>query len=92
MGDAWNALADPTRRRILKMLRKRDMNAGEIADEFEMTKPSISHHLTVLKQAGLVESEKSGQNQIYSINTSVLEDVMSLLASLTERREEDKYE
>ena len=51
MGDAWDALADPTRRQILKLLRSGDLNAGEIAAEFEMSKPSISHHLNILKNA-----------------------------------------
>lgn len=80
MSDVWKALADPTRRKILEMLRKRDMNAGEIAAEFDMSKPSISNHLNILKSAELVDSEKKGQNIIYSINTSVFEDILSVLA------------
>lgn len=83
MGDVWKALADPTRRRILDMLRKRDMNAGEIAAEFDMSKPSISNHLSILKSAELIDSEKKGQNIIYSINTSVFEDILSALAGFT---------
>jgi len=85
MGDAWDALADPTRRQILKLLRAGDMNAGEIAAKFAMTKPSISHHLNILKNADLVRAERSGQNIVYSINTSVLEDLMDLFAGLTGR-------
>lgn len=85
MGDVWNALADPTRRAILKHLRESDMNAGEIAQRFNMTKPSISHHLHVLREADLVSSEKSGQNVIYRLNTSVLEDMMGLIAGMTRK-------
>ncbi|MHC1770713.1 MAG: autorepressor SdpR family transcription factor [Flexilinea sp.] len=83
MGDVWNALTDPTRREILMLLKKGDLNAGEIAEKFEMSKPSISHHLNILRNAELVRSEKRGQNVIYSISTSVLEDVISLVAELT---------
>jgi len=85
MGDVWDALADPTRRQILKLLRASDMNAGEIASKFDMTKPSISHHLNILKNADLVRAERSGQNIVYSINTSVLEDMMDLIAEMTGR-------
>jgi DNA-binding transcriptional ArsR family regulator len=83
MGDVWNALTDPTRREILMLLKKGDLNAGEIAEKFDMSKPSISHHLNILRNAELVRSEKRGQNVIYSISTSVLEDVISLVAELT---------
>lgn len=88
MGDVWKALADPTRRKILELLKQRDMNAGEIAAEFNMTKPSISNHLSILKQADLVDSEKQGQNVMYSIKTSVIEDMLSMLSSLTKRNED----
>ena len=88
MGDVWKALADPTRRKILKLLKKGSLNAGEIAAEFNMTKPSISNHLCILKQADLVDSEKIGQNVIYSLKTSVLEDMLKMLSDLTGR--EDK--
>lgn len=88
MGDVWKALADPTRRQILALLKQRDMNAGEIAAEFNMTKPSISNHLNILKQADLVDSEKQGQNVVYSIKTSVIEDMLSTLSNLTNRKED----
>lgn len=88
MGDVWKALADPTRRKILKLLKKGSLNAGEIAAEFNMTKPSISNHLSILKQADLVDSEKIGQNVVYSLKTSVLEDMLKMLPDLTGR--EDK--
>ena len=88
MGDVWKALADPTRRKILELLKNKSLNAGEIAAEFNMTKPSISNHLSILKQADLVDSEKIGQNVIYSLKTSVLEDMLKMLSVLTGR--EDK--
>lgn len=88
MGDVWKALADPTRRKILELLKNKSLNAGEIAAEFNMTKPSISNHLSILKQADFVDSEKIGQNVIYSLKTSVLEDKLKMLSDLTGR--EDK--
>ncbi|MGG1674885.1 autorepressor SdpR family transcription factor [Neobacillus sp. NRS-1170] len=77
MNEAFKALSDPSRRKILHLLKKKDLSAGEIADQFNMTKPSISHHLNLLKQANLVDSEKKGQQIIYSLNTSVFEDVIT---------------
>lgn len=88
MGDVWKALADPTRRKILNLLKKQDLNAGEIAKEFNMTKPSISNHLNILKQADLVDCQKEGQNVIYSLKTSVLEDVLTVISSLSNRNED----
>lgn len=89
MGDVWGALSDPTRRKILSLLREKNLTAGEIADNFNMTKPSISHHLSILKQAELVFSEKKGQQIEYSIKTTVLQDVMSLVAVLIEKGERE---
>lgn len=85
MGDVWNALADPTRRHILQSLRQQDMNAGEIADMFNISKPSISHHLSILKSADLVRSDKQGQNVVYRLNTSVFEDVMEWVSDFYRR-------
>jgi len=87
VGDVWNALADPTRRQMLNLLKERDMNAGEIAEHFSMTKPSISHHLSLLKQAELVTAEKKGQNVIYSLNISVFEEILQLISHLANRKE-----
>lgn len=87
MGDVWKAMADPTRRKILALLKKGDMNAGDIAAEFDMTKPSVSNHLNILRQADLVDAEKQGQNVVYSLKTSVLEDMLNMLSSLTGRGE-----
>lgn len=83
MGDVWNALADPSRRKILELLTKGEMTAGEIADNFKMAKPSISHHLGILKNAGLIDGEKKGQNIIYTINTTVFQDLMRAFAKFT---------
>ena len=86
-GEAFKALADPTRRHILELLRTKDLTAGEIAEHFDMTKPSLSHHLSTLKTAGLVDAERDGQNIIYSLNTSVLQDRMSWFYTFTDRSE-----
>jgi DNA-binding transcriptional ArsR family regulator len=72
----FKALNDPTRREILELLNKGDLTAGEIADRFKMTKPSISHHLDLLKQAGLVICVREGQFQKYSINTTVFDEIV----------------
>jgi ArsR family transcriptional regulator len=82
----FKAIADPTRRKILKLLKKRSMTAGEIADVFEITMGSLSHHYNVLKAADLVRSERRGQQIVYSLNTSVFEDVAALLSDLFERK------
>ncbi|RAT94085.1 autorepressor SdpR family transcription factor [Brevibacillus sp. Leaf182] len=76
MNYAFKALSDPTRRKILELLREKDMTAGEIADHFQMTKPSISHHLSLLKQAQMVYDERKGQNIYYSLNTTVFQDLL----------------
>jgi DNA-binding transcriptional ArsR family regulator len=70
----FKALNDPIRRDILDLLKDKDMSAGDIADHFNIGKPTISHHLDLLRQAGLVTSEKQGQFIIYSISTTVLDE------------------
>jgi DNA-binding transcriptional ArsR family regulator len=79
------ALADPTRREILKALRAGDLTAGEIAGRFPMTAASVSHHLSVLRDAGLVTAERNGRNLIYSLETTVfqefLQEMMELLGT-----------
>jgi len=82
LNDAFKALADPTRRKILDLLKKGDLAAGEIAEHFDMTKPSISNHLSILKQAGLVWDERRGQHIVYSLNTTVFQDVMKWIMDL----------
>ncbi|PWK14909.1 autorepressor SdpR family transcription factor [Tumebacillus permanentifrigoris] len=76
MNESFKALSDPTRRQIIKLLRERDLTAGEIAEQFSMTKPSISHHLNSLKSAGLVLDERRGQHIVYSLNTTVVQEVV----------------
>ncbi|NPV69043.1 MAG: winged helix-turn-helix transcriptional regulator [Firmicutes bacterium] len=82
MKNVFFALSDSTRREILEYLNEGDMTAGEIADKFDISKPSISHHLNILKEAGLVTVEKQGQFMRYSINTTVFEDVASWVISM----------
>lgn len=86
MNILFKALNDQTRREILEMLQKRDMTAGEISDKFHISKPSISHHLDLLKQAGLVESEKEGQFVYYSINTTVVDDIVKWFMQFKSKR------
>ncbi|MGG1636437.1 autorepressor SdpR family transcription factor [Paenibacillus sp. FSL K6-3182] len=85
---AFKALSDPTRRKILELLRERDLTAGEIADHFQMTKPSISHHLSLLKQAELVSDERQGQHIYYSLNTAVFHDLMDWMNSFQQSESE----
>jgi DNA-binding transcriptional ArsR family regulator len=82
MNHLFQALSDPTRRKILDMLKKKDLTAGEIADAFNISKPSISHHLDILKRANLVVSEKQGQFITYSINTTELDELIKWMYHL----------
>jgi ArsR family transcriptional regulator len=77
MNNIFKALNDPTRREILQLLKNRDLTAGEIADQFDISKPSISHHLDLLRQAGLVQSVKEGQFVYYSLNTTVMDEILT---------------
>ncbi|MEK5256846.1 autorepressor SdpR family transcription factor [Paenibacillus sp. FSL F4-0125] len=83
MNESFKALADPTRRQIIRLLKEKDRTAGEIADFFNMSKPSISHHLNALKHADLVQDERKGQFIMYSLNTTVLEEVLGWMLELT---------
>lgn len=82
MNSLFKALNDETRRQIVELLKEKDMNAGEIADRFNISKPSISHHLDLLKRADLITSEKKGQFVEYSLNTSILEDLLNWILTL----------
>jgi len=79
MNIVFKALNDSTRRAILEMLQKKDMTAGEIADKFHISFPSISHHLDLLKQAQLVTTKKEGQYVYYSLNTTVMDEIVKWL-------------
>jgi DNA-binding transcriptional ArsR family regulator len=85
LNNLFKALNDPTRRAILELLKRKDMAAGEIADQFNISKPSISHHLDLLKQAGLVVSVKEGQFIVYSINTTVMDEMLKWLMQLSKK-------
>ena len=80
--EVFKALADPTRRQIIKLLQKGSMSAGELAARFDMTKGTLSHHFNVLKAADLVRTRREAQQIIYSLNTSVFEDVAAMLLDL----------
>lgn len=79
----FKALNDATRREILELLKEKDMTAGEIADRFNISKPSISHHLDLLRQAGLVVSVKEGQFINYSLNTTVMDEMLKWIMQFT---------
>lgn len=82
----FKALGDPTRREIIELLRKRDMNAGEIAEHFSISKPSISHHLDLLRQANVVISIKEGQFITYSLNTTVFDEMVKWVIDLSDKK------
>lgn len=86
----FKALNDKTRRDILEMLKEVDMTAGDIADKFDMTKPSISHHLSLLKQANLVIDIRKGQYIFYSLNTTVMDDIAKWFIQFNSKSEKDE--
>lgn len=90
MNTLFKALGDPTRRQIIELLRKKDMAAGEIADQFNISKPSISHHLDLLKQAGVVQSVKDGQFIIYSLNTTVFDEMVKWIMDVSDKKTKTK--
>ncbi len=86
MNTLFKALNDPTRRAILELLKEKDMTAGDIANQFNISKPSISHHLDLLKQADLVAAEKEGQFIYYSINTTVMDEMLKWLMQFSNKK------
>ena len=86
MNTLFKALNDPTRREILEMLKDGDLTAGEIADRFHISKPSISHHLDLLRQAELVTSVKEGQFIYYSLNTTVMDEMLKWFVQFTKTK------
>jgi len=82
--ESFKALSDPTRREIIHILKNGKLTAGEIVGHFEMTGATISHHLTILKEAGLVTDEKKGKYIYYELNLSVLEEIIVWFKSLKE--------
>jgi DNA-binding transcriptional ArsR family regulator len=85
MHDAFDALAHPVRRKILKLLRKGAMSAGDLSDAFDLAKPTLSGHFNVLKSAGLVTAERKGTTILYRLNLSVIEDAMAALMDIARR-------
>lgn len=86
MNRIFKALNDPIRREILELLKDEDLNAGDIATHFNITKPSISHHLDILKQADLVVRVKKGQYVNYSLNKTVVDDIIQWLISFNKKK------
>jgi ArsR family transcriptional regulator len=82
---AFEALADGTRRTILRRLRRGSLTAGDIAQSFHLTKPTLSHHFRVLKAAGLVRAERQGTKIVYTLQTNILEDLAAELLDLADR-------
>jgi ArsR family transcriptional regulator len=82
LNEVFKALSDPTRREVLRILSQGERTAGELAEPFDMTKPSMSHHFAVLKEAELIRSRREGQQIVYSLNTTVAEDVLTRLWDL----------
>ena len=90
MDKLYKALADPTRRQILSLLREHDLTAGEIAAEFPMAFASVSHHLGTLKDAGLVLTVREGQFIRYSVNTTVFQELIQQMMTLAQRKKKKK--
>jgi len=82
MDSAFQALSDPTRREILRLLRKREMTAGEIAEKFPLAKSTLPGHFNILKHAGLIVAEKNGTSVVYSLNVSVVEQTLAAVMEL----------
>jgi DNA-binding transcriptional ArsR family regulator len=89
MDAVFKALADPTRREILRLLNGGEKTAGELAEHFVISGPSMSHHFNVLKQADLVSARRSGQQILYSLNTTVFQDLLTTLFDLFARSGEE---
>ncbi|NNC29097.1 autorepressor SdpR family transcription factor [Longimicrobium terrae] len=89
MDATLRALGDPTRREILRALRAGDLTAGEISSRFPMTAASVSHHLSVLREAGLVRSERSGRNLVYSLETTVFQDFLQQMMTMLGKEGEE---
>ena len=82
MNAVFQALSDPTRREILRLLRKRELTAGELAERFPLAKSTLSGHFNILKNAGLIVAEKNGTSIVYSLNLSVVEQTMAAMMEL----------
>jgi len=85
MNHLFKALNDDTRRRILEILKSGELNAGDIAAHFQMSRPGISHHLDLLRQAGLIEAERRGQFILYSLNMTVVDELLGWIMKLSSK-------
>ena len=85
MDAVFKALSDPTRREILRLLSHGEKTAGELAEQFDMTKPSMSHHFAVLKEADLIASRRDGQQVWYRLNSTVVQDTIAWVMDLVDR-------
>ncbi len=83
----FKALADPTRRELLRLLNEGEQTAGQLAERFDNSAPSMSHHFSVLKQADLISARRNGQQIYYSLNTTVFQDLMAVLFDLIQKSE-----
>lgn len=90
--DFFQALASPYRREIIRLLKWKNLSAGEIAERFDISQPSISRHLDVLKRAGIVTAERRANQIIYSLNLSVTQEILMEMTELFGRKEERSYE
>jgi ArsR family transcriptional regulator, repressor of sdpIR and other operons len=90
MNSVFKALADPARREILRLLGRGETSAGELAEHFDITKPTMSHHFSVLKDADLIASRREGTTILYSLNTTVVQDVLTWAMDLMERSKKNK--
>ena len=90
LGKVYKALADPTRRKVLQLLRERDMSAGELAEQFNSSWPTLSRHFAVLREADLIQGEKQGASIIYSLNVSVLEEALLGMMEMFQIEVEDR--
>ncbi|MEX2506871.1 MAG: autorepressor SdpR family transcription factor [Pseudohongiellaceae bacterium] len=90
--NVYKALADPTRRKILQLLRERDLTAGEIAEHFDFAKPTLSRHFSVLQEADLIQGDKDGNRIYYRLNVSVLEEAILAMAEAFKLNLEDRHE
>jgi ArsR family transcriptional regulator len=92
MDAVFKALADPTRRAILRLLNRGEMTAGQLAERFNISAPSMSHHFNVLKQADLIQARREGQQIFYSLNTTVVQDVVAALYDLFAKHSQEEGE
>ncbi|AUZ40432.1 sporulation delaying system autorepressor SdpR [Bacillus sp. MBGLi79] len=89
MNNVFKAISDPTRRKILDLLKGGDMTAGDIAEHFNISKPSISHHLNILKQAEVISDHRKGQIIYYTLNTTVLQDSINWMLNFINKGDND---